>query len=147
MRSRGRLDDHPTLLNAIYRMRLVMLGKNPGMVQKQANTNVPSSEDFVMVSHANNNQSARRANVMKQDEKNQPDPSTNVMDGSNDFFLVKNFLGDFELEIEVDTSDSPPNYFSLTLIDSSPNMNTISISTPVLIATYLEQACHEVISG
>jgi hypothetical protein len=47
IRSRGGLHDHPTPLNAMYRIRIVVFGKNPEVIQdkvnievKQNNTNV-----------------------------------------------------------------------------------------------------------
>ena len=38
MRGRGGLNDHPSPLDAIYRIRMIILGKNPGAVQKNVNT-------------------------------------------------------------------------------------------------------------
>ena len=38
IRTRGGLNDHPSPLDCIYRLRMIILGKNPGIVQKQANT-------------------------------------------------------------------------------------------------------------
>lgn len=37
IRSRGGLHDHPTPLNAMYRIRIIVLGKNPGVVQDKLN--------------------------------------------------------------------------------------------------------------
>lgn len=50
IRSRGGLHDHPSPLNAIYRIRMIVLGKNPGVVQEKVNiqtqveTNNPPEE-------------------------------------------------------------------------------------------------------
>ncbi|KAG5860367.1 hypothetical protein JTB14_026096 [Gonioctena quinquepunctata] len=35
LRSRGGLDDHPTSMNLLYRLRMVVLGKTPGMVHEK----------------------------------------------------------------------------------------------------------------
>lgn len=37
VRSRGGLHDHPSPLMAIYRVRCIVLGKNPGVVQERQN--------------------------------------------------------------------------------------------------------------
>jgi len=37
IRSRRGLHDHPTPLNAMYRIRIIVLGKNPGVVQDKLN--------------------------------------------------------------------------------------------------------------
>lgn len=41
IRSQGRLNDHPTPLNAIHRIRIIVLGKNPGVVQDKLNIETP----------------------------------------------------------------------------------------------------------
>lgn len=40
IRSKGGLNDKPSPLDALFRLRLVMLGKNPGIIQAHANTTV-----------------------------------------------------------------------------------------------------------
>jgi hypothetical protein len=37
LRTRGGLHDHPSPLDAIYRVRLILLGKNPGIVEANNN--------------------------------------------------------------------------------------------------------------
>lgn len=37
IRSRGGLNDHPTPLNALHRIRIIVLGKNPGVIQEKLN--------------------------------------------------------------------------------------------------------------
>jgi hypothetical protein len=43
IRTRGGLNDHPTPLDAIYRLRMIILGKTQGLLQK--NTNTDNEED------------------------------------------------------------------------------------------------------
>lgn len=38
LRTRGGLNDHPSPLNALYRLRMIILGKNPGVTSNQTNT-------------------------------------------------------------------------------------------------------------
>lgn len=47
MRTRGGLDDHPSPMNAIFRIRLIILGKSPGIVQSSLNSLPPIEEEFV----------------------------------------------------------------------------------------------------
>ncbi|KAH0821756.1 hypothetical protein GEV33_001035 [Tenebrio molitor] len=42
------LNDHPTPLDALYRLRMIILGKGPGMVQSNLNTEDKSEEDFIV---------------------------------------------------------------------------------------------------
>jgi len=44
IRSRGGLNDHPTPLNAMYRIRIIVLGKNPGVVQDKLNIETPQEK-------------------------------------------------------------------------------------------------------
>lgn len=48
LRSRGGLNDHPSPLNALFRLRMIILGKNPGIVSKQANTTDNNNEEFMV---------------------------------------------------------------------------------------------------
>ncbi|KAL5245876.1 hypothetical protein ACI65C_013284 [Semiaphis heraclei] len=52
IRSRGGLNDHPTPLNALYRIRIIVLGKNPGVVQAKQNIETQnyqsSSEEYLV---------------------------------------------------------------------------------------------------
>lgn len=54
IRTRGGLNDHPSPLDALYRLRVIILGKNPGITQR--NTNVQGSnaleEEDVLFSSA-----------------------------------------------------------------------------------------------
>ncbi|KAB0805345.1 hypothetical protein PPYR_02315 [Photinus pyralis] len=45
LRTKGGLHDHPSPLNAIYRVRMILLGKNPGMVQTHSNVEIPKEMD------------------------------------------------------------------------------------------------------
>jgi len=47
LRSRGGLN-HPSPLNALFRLRMIILGKNPGIVSKQANTTDKNNEEFII---------------------------------------------------------------------------------------------------
>ncbi|CAI6358180.1 unnamed protein product [Macrosiphum euphorbiae] len=38
LRTRGGLNDHPSPLNALYRLRMIILGKNPGVTSNRTNT-------------------------------------------------------------------------------------------------------------
>jgi hypothetical protein len=46
LRTRGGLPDHPAPLNALYRLRMIMLGKNPGLTQQNTNVQGSSSLNF-----------------------------------------------------------------------------------------------------
>lgn len=48
LRTRGGLDDHPTPMNALYRLRMMILGKNPGLVQSNTNTVDRAQEEFIV---------------------------------------------------------------------------------------------------
>jgi len=50
IRSRGGLNDHPSPLNALYRLRMIILGKNPGVVSNHANTTDKNKEEFMVAS-------------------------------------------------------------------------------------------------
>jgi len=50
LRTRGGLNDHPTALNALYRLRTVILGKNPGIVQVNANTESQTPDEYLLSS-------------------------------------------------------------------------------------------------
>lgn len=46
IRARGGLYDHPSPLAALYRLRVILLGKNPGLViQEQANVKIPEGAE------------------------------------------------------------------------------------------------------
>ncbi|KAL4122912.1 hypothetical protein QTP88_015163 [Uroleucon formosanum] len=47
VRSRGVLNDHPTPLNALYRLRMIVLGKNPG-ITCNSNTCDKNNEEFLV---------------------------------------------------------------------------------------------------
>lgn len=47
VRSRGGLNDHPTPLNALYRLRMIVLGKNPG-ITCSSNTCDKNNEEFLV---------------------------------------------------------------------------------------------------
>jgi len=48
VRSRGGLNDHPSPLNALYRLRMIILGKNPGVVSTSSNTSDNNQEEFIV---------------------------------------------------------------------------------------------------
>lgn len=48
LRSRGGLNDHPTPLNALYRLRMIILGKNPGVVSTSSNTSDSNQEEYMV---------------------------------------------------------------------------------------------------
>lgn len=52
IRSRGGLHDHPSALNALYRLRMILLGKNQGIVQSHSNVTIPSemNEEYLVAS-------------------------------------------------------------------------------------------------
>ena len=51
LRTRGGLDDHPTPLNSLYRLRVVILGKVHKAVQAGLNTQSESIEEDFLVTH------------------------------------------------------------------------------------------------
>lgn len=58
IRNIGGLHDHPSPLNAIHRFRLIVLGKNPGILQEKTNTEHQSKEndeDEYLVAHVMHN--------------------------------------------------------------------------------------------
>lgn len=48
LRTRGGLNDHPTPLNALYRIRMMILGKTPGLVVAHTNTIDTEQDEFLM---------------------------------------------------------------------------------------------------
>lgn len=48
IRTRGGLNDHPTPLNVIHRLRMIIFGKNPGVVQNNMNTTDVSESEFIV---------------------------------------------------------------------------------------------------
>lgn len=47
LRTKGGLNDHPTPLNALYRIRMILLGKNPGISSK-SNTHDDNKEEYLL---------------------------------------------------------------------------------------------------
>lgn len=54
IRTRGGLHDHPSPLSVLYRLRMILLGKNPGVVQSHTNVqhHESSREEYFIVSQA-----------------------------------------------------------------------------------------------
>lgn len=75
IRSRGGLDDHPTPLNAIYRLRMMILGKSPSYISKQTNTADLNNEEF-MVSTALNKMNLKINNLIENVEVNESSTDT-----------------------------------------------------------------------
>ncbi|XP_046595722.1 uncharacterized protein LOC107225950 [Neodiprion lecontei] len=48
LRTRGALDDHPAPMNALLRIRMIVLGKNPGIVQRNTNTVDIAHDEYVV---------------------------------------------------------------------------------------------------
>lgn len=48
LRSRGGLHDHPSPLNALHRLRMIILGKNPGIVSNSSKTTDQNQEEFLI---------------------------------------------------------------------------------------------------
>jgi len=48
LRTRGGLNDHLTPLNALYRIRMMILGKTPGIVVSHSNTVDIEPDEFLM---------------------------------------------------------------------------------------------------
>ncbi|KAL4152818.1 hypothetical protein QTP88_000651 [Uroleucon formosanum] len=48
LRTGGGLNDHPSPLNALYRLRMIILGKNPGVVSTSSNTYDKNQEEFMV---------------------------------------------------------------------------------------------------
>lgn len=48
LRSRGGLNDHPSPLNTLHRLRMIILGKNPGIVSTNSNTVYNNQEDYMV---------------------------------------------------------------------------------------------------
>lgn len=48
LRTRGGLNDHPTPLNALFRLRMIILGKNAGVTSKSSNTLDSNKEEFIV---------------------------------------------------------------------------------------------------
>jgi hypothetical protein len=47
LRSRGGADDHPSPLNALYRIRMIILGKNPGILSSHVNTQEVEPQEYL----------------------------------------------------------------------------------------------------
>jgi predicted transcriptional regulator len=48
IRSRGGSDEHPSPLAAIYRIRMIMLGKNPGILGSKVNTESKTTDEYIV---------------------------------------------------------------------------------------------------
>jgi hypothetical protein len=48
IRSRGGPDEHPSPLAAIYRIRMIMLGKNPGILGSKVNTESKTTDEYIV---------------------------------------------------------------------------------------------------
>jgi len=48
LRSRGGLNDYPTFLDALYRLRMIMLGKNLGVIVSNCNTYEIEPDEFII---------------------------------------------------------------------------------------------------
>ena len=77
LRTRGGLNDHPSPLDALYRLRVIILGKNPGLTQR--NTNVQGSnaleEEDVLFGSAMKHASIDVFDEIREEEKvDDPDP-------------------------------------------------------------------------
>jgi hypothetical protein len=48
IRSRGGPDEHPSPLAAIYRIRMIMLGKNPGILGWKVNTESKTTDEYIV---------------------------------------------------------------------------------------------------
>jgi len=48
LRSRGGLNDHPTPLDVLYRLRMIILGKNPGVIVSNCNTYEVEPDEFII---------------------------------------------------------------------------------------------------
>lgn len=49
IRTRVGLYDHPTPIHALHRIRMIILGKNPGIVQKNLNTVEATNDEYMFV--------------------------------------------------------------------------------------------------
>ncbi|KAJ8969115.1 hypothetical protein NQ314_001925 [Rhamnusium bicolor] len=47
--TRGGLHDHPSSLNALYRIKMILLGKNPSMVHTHSNIGI-EEEEYLLAS-------------------------------------------------------------------------------------------------
>lgn len=74
VRTRGGLDDHPTPLNALSRIRMIVLGKNPGILSNNCNT-IDQNCDEYLVSKA-----LKSANL---ENKSLVDPKPDIYGFSN----------------------------------------------------------------
>ncbi|KAF0751413.1 Uncharacterized protein FWK35_00017338 [Aphis craccivora] len=77
LRGRGELDDHPTPLNALYRLRMLILEKNPGITSQQTNTTHVNNEEFI-VATALKKINLKINNVENLDESGSTTESDNV---------------------------------------------------------------------
>jgi len=48
LRSRGGLNDHPTPLDALYRLPMIILGKHPGVIVSNCNTYEVEPDEFII---------------------------------------------------------------------------------------------------
>lgn len=74
IRTRGGLDDHLSPLNAIYLLRMILLGKNPGIVTKQTNVLPVVEHTYLMASVLQKaNINFTEINNPEKEEQNQTD--------------------------------------------------------------------------
>lgn len=53
IRVRGGLNDHPSPMNALYRIRMIILGKNPGILNTEVNTEDKSPDEYILAKVVN----------------------------------------------------------------------------------------------
>lgn len=118
IRSRGGLNDHPTPLNALYRLRMIILGKNVGVVSANTNTSIEENEDFVLATsfkrvgidipnndppHSSETETASEIGSCSSVGSFKPVPYDDGQEASNDAisylagWVAKKFLGEFNL--------------------------------------------------
>lgn len=78
LRSRGGLNDHPTPLNALYRLRMIILGKNPGVVSTSSNTSDNNQEEYMV------SKTFQQINLSIPDQENNEDEGNSDTDTASE---------------------------------------------------------------
>lgn len=122
IRTRGGLNDHPSPLNVIHRVRMIIFGKNPGIVQSHMNTTDLSESEFIVanvlkkldIRSCGNEKNQERMDIKSSEEENETTECPEIVEGAQNYlagWVAKKhlkkypFLGDYTYKSE----SSPAN--------------------------------------
>lgn len=106
IRTRGGLHDHPSPLNSLHRIRIIILGKNPGVVRNHANTQTDDSDEYIVA------RVIKRADITLSDSDFDISGTIDVSD--------TNISSNSEM-VSVSNYSIPSECQTVTIVDSSPS--------------------------